>query len=448
MESPLYFHMQRKFKKTLLQWKEHPLRIPLIVRGARQVGKTYSIEAFGKQEFKNIITINFEHSPNYAQCFDSLDPFAIIKQIELLSHQKITPGETLLFFDEIQQSPKALQSLRYFKEKHPKQHVIAAGSLLEFAIREEDFSFPVGRIQFAKLYPLSFAEFLSAASGESLNDTLFSYDISNPPPPAIHGHFLEKVKEFFVIGGMPAAVEAFLKTQSYLEVKYVQKSLWDAFEADFGKYASKTHHVYLKKLFDRGPKLIGSQVKYSRIDPELPNPARDIKLAIELLKLAGLLYPIYSTSAGGLPLQAGLNQTIFKLLFLDIGLVEQVMNVDPQHADLMTGALAEQFVGQEILAYSDPLLDGHLFFWMREKVGSSAEVDYVISHQGAVFPVEVKAGKTGKLKSLDVFLKEKKAPFGIKISKDPLSWDGKVLSVPFYMVSHLLRLIEKVLKLM
>ncbi len=435
--------MQRNFRKILSRWKDHPLRTPLIVRGARQVGKTFIIQTFGQEEFKNLVTINFEANPNYQSCFEVLEPQSIINQIELISQQKIIPGQTLLFFDEIQQCPKALQSLRYFKEKLPELHLIAAGSLLEFAIRDEDFSFPVGRVQFARLYPLSFDEYLEAIDGNiALKTTLNQYDLNTLPPLGVHEHLLSRIKEYFILGGMPAAVMAFLKTRSYLEVKYVQKGLWEAFESDFGKYAKKSQHRHLKKIFEEVPRLLGDHVKYSRIDPELPNPARDMKLAIELLRLAGLLHPIHATSAGTLPLLSGLKENIFKLLFLDIGLVEQYMDIDPENSGLMTGPLAEQFVGQEFLATSDPHLDMQLFFWARDP--GSAEVDYLIAHKGIIYPIEVKAGKSGRLKSLHLFIKEKKAPFGIKISQEPLGWNDGILSVPFYLASHLPRLIDSV----
>ncbi len=302
--------MKRDFRKILSLWKRHPLRKPLIVRGARQVGKTFIIEVFGREEFANLVTLNFEVDSAYQGCFESMDPYVIVGQIELLTQQKIVPGETLLFLAEIQLCPKALQSLRYFKEQLNELHVIAAGSLLEFAIQEEDFSFPVGRVQFAKLYPLSFGEFLDSNGDSSLREALHTYDVSQPPPPAIHEHML---------------------------------------------------------------------------------------------------------------------------------------NIDPQHPGLMVGPLAEQFVGQEILAISDPLLDEHLFFWTREKVGSSAEVDYIISYENTVFPIEVKAGKAGRLKSLQVFLQEKRAHFGIKISQEPLSWDDHILTIPFYLIEHIYRLIASLM---
>jgi uncharacterized protein len=434
--------VQRSFKNILYKWKDHPLRVPLIVRGARQVGKTFVIQSFGNEKFKNLVTLNFEISPHLKTCFDTIEPHMIIRQLELLTQKRIEPGETLLFLDEVQQCPKALQALRYFKEELPELHLIAAGSLLDFAIHEEDFSFPVGRVQFARLYPLSFEEYLEACGHGPLKDALSSYDCKDPPPAAVHHILLERLKEYCLIGGMPAAIMAYLNTHSFLEVNYVLKSLWDAFEADFGKYARKAQHRHLKKIFTETPRLLGEHVKYSRIDPELPNPAREMKQAIELLKLAGLLHPISATSAGGLPLLAGLKENIFKLLFLDIGLLSFSMGLDAQ-SHLMVGPFAEQLVGQELLAAADPFLETKLFFWTRDS--GSAEVDYLYAHKGTVFPIEVKAGKGGKLKSLHLFIKEKSAPFGIKISQDPLSWNHQLLTVPFYLTAHLPRLIDQAL---
>ena len=427
--------MVRDIYKILCNWKSHPLRMPLILRGARQVGKTYAVEDFGKLEFESTLTLNFESDPKYKECFEDLDLLSTIRSIELISRQKVIPGKVLLFLDEIQSCPKALQSLRYFKEKIPELHVIAAGSLLEFAIEEENFSFPVGRVQFARLYPLSFGEFLDASGNETLRKELETFQKGTPPSSAVHHHLLQKVREYFVVGGMPAAITAFLLTNSFLDVKHAQKAIWDAYENDFGKYATKTQHRYLRKIFQEVPRLIGNHVKYSKIDPELPNPIREMKRAMELLKLAGLIHPVLATSAGGVPLLAGLKETIFKLLFLDIGLVEQSMDVDPGHPRLMTGALAEQFVGQELLAGADPLLGTQLFFWNRDH--GSAEVDYLISLKGSIIPIEVKAGKEGTLKSLYLFLKEKQAPFGVRISEAPLSLKNGVLSIPCYLISEM-----------
>jgi predicted AAA+ superfamily ATPase len=415
--------------------------MPLIVRGARQVGKTYAIQSFAKEAFPSVMAINFEAAPNYTSCFATMDPTAIIRSIELISRQTIVPGETLLFLDEIQQCPRALQSLRYFKENLPELHIIAAGSLLEFAMEDESFSFPVGRVQFARLYPLSFLEFLDAIGDGALREELASCRMEQPPSQAIHQQLLLRLSEYFIVGGMPNAVLAYLKTQSFLEVQYVQKAIWDTYENDFAKYAPKTHHRHMKKIFQEVPRLIGNHVKYSKIDPELPNPAREMKRALELLQLAGLMHPIIATSAGGVPLTSGMRETIFKMIFLDIGLVEQGMGLEPQNPGLMTGPLAEQFVGQELIANGDAQLETRLFFWAPE--AGSAEVDYLLTRKGNIIPVEVKAGKWGKLKSLQRFMHEKKTRLGIKISSEPLNRQEHILSVPLYLTAHLFRLIEQ-----
>lgn len=432
--------MERDITKQLLAWKEHPRRKPLIVRGARQVGKTFIIEAFGKKEFTSYFSINFEEAKNFKSCFESMDPRVILREIELISWSKIVPGETLLFLDEIQQCPKALQALRYFKEKLPEQHVIAAGSLLEFAMDDVSFSFPVGRVQFANLFPLSFGEFLDAIGDSALRGELEAFTLDRPPSEAIHTHLLKRLREYFIVGGMPAAILAYQKTDSFLEVKYEQRAILETYERDFAKYAPKTQHRHLRKIFQEASRFIGEHVKYSKIDRELPNPAREIKRAIELLELAGIIHSVLATSAGDVPLLTGLKETIFKLIFLDIGLLEQAMSVGLQFPGLMTGNIAEQYVGQELLANSDPFLDEKLFFWTRQR--ASAEVDYLVTHKGRVIPIEVKAGKIGKLKSLHIFLEEKGAPLGIKISQEPLQLRNRILSLPLYLVSQLPRLVD------
>lgn len=306
-------------------------------------------------------------------------------------------------------------------------------------MQQEGFSFSVGRVQFARLYPLSFSEFLTAIGDDAILKELSRFTIDSPLSIALHQYLLQRTREYFVVGGMPSSIVAFLLTNSFLEAKYAQKAIWDAYESDFGKYAPSVQHRHLRKIFQQVPSLIGDHVKYSRIDPELPNPSREMKQAIELLKCAGLLHTILATSAGGVTLMSGLRENIFKMLFLDIGLVEQAMNIDPLHPGLMTGALAEQFVGQEMLALADPFLGTQLFFWTR--IQGSAEVDYLMAVNGFVIPIEVKAGKEGTLKSLHLFLKEKQGPFGVRISQAPLGFKDNILSVPFYMTAEMPRLI-------
>jgi uncharacterized protein len=442
--------MFRVLEDKLKQWKDDPFRIPILLRGARQIGKSYLIEYFGKNYFESFVSINLEANPEYAICFDSLDPDLILQKIELISNQPITPGKTLLFIDEIQNYPKAITALRYFKEKKPLLHVIAAGSLLEFTLEEEDFSFPVGRVQFIHMKPLSFQEFLLAQNTLHLPRLIETASLQKPIEEDVHIHLMQYVKQYFLVGGMPAPISVFLKTKSFLKSREMQAVIWQTYRSDFGKYAKKGMQKYLQAVYENVPNLIGQQCKYAKIDPEAQS--KDLRKALTLLKHAGLLHAVHATSASGLPLQFHQNKQKFKMLFLDIGLIQQVNQIDPEKiwsedlTLLNAGMMAEQFVGQEILAYGEPFEEKNLFFWDREKAGSEAEIDYVITEGSQIFPIEVKAGTIGRLRSLRIFMEEKKSPLGIRISQAPLSFQNKVLSIPFYMIKEIPRLIREALK--
>lgn len=436
--------MHRTIEKELLKWKSKKLRFPLILRGARQVGKTYLIETFGAAHFPSFVSINFEAQPEVIACFESLKPEEIITRIQKILKTQIIPGQTLLFLDEIQACPKALQALRYFKEKMPQLHLIAAGSLLEFALIEGKFSFPVGRVQFLYLHPLSFEEYLLARG-----HAMLSYGITHPPSEEEHYTLTRLVKEYLLVGGMPAAVSQFRDTLSLDETSTIHEILLSTYQADFSKYATPTGQKYLKILFGGVFPNIAQHFKYSKIDPDIRS--RDLKEALNHLEWAGLFKPILCTSASGIPLSAQVKNKRFKLLFLDIGLAQHALKIDPEDVyqneiiQINRGAMAEQFVGQELIAYEKPEQLASLFYWEREKVESSAEVDYVITWKNKILPVEVKAGPTGKLKSLHQFIKEKKSPLGIHISEAPLSYESGILSLPFYLISRLSNILEEIL---
>jgi len=439
--------MYRSIEEELKKWKETPQRYPLLLRGARQVGKTYVIEKLGNS-FVSFEVVNFEAQPEAKACFESLNPLEIVQKLELLTKRPIRAGKTLLFLDEIQACPQAIVALRYFKEKMPDLHVIGAGSLLEFALVKGKFSFPVGRVQFIYLHPLSFREFALALGAQKALSLLEKCTPDKPISEVLHQQLIQRVKEYFLIGGMPAVVSYFQTSQSLLEQSRIQDLLLATFRADFSKYATEAEQKYLRLLFDGIPYQIGQHFKYSEIDPHIKS--RELKIALEQLQMAGLIHPIFSTSASGIPLAAQIKLNKFKTLFLDIGLVERALQVDPElimSNDLIQihrGALAEQFVGQEFLAYADFFREEKLFFWEREKLSSAAEVDYVITVGQHIVPIEVKAGEQGHLKSLIQFMKEKKSKVGIRISQRPLSYRDGVLSVPFYMIEQIPRLINLV----
>lgn len=438
--------MDRALEKDLLQWKSNPNRFPLLLRGARQVGKTYLIEKFGRSAFSSLASVNFEAQPEAIACFDSLDPEEILMRLQLILKQSIQPGHTLLFLDEIQVCPKAIIALRYFKEKLPTLHVIGAGSLLEFALTEGKFSFPVGRIQFMYLKPLSFQEFVQARGKIALLEELSQCSLKSPPSSETHQMMIKLVKEYFLVGGMPAAVSFFCQNLFLQAATEIHRILLSTYRADFSKYATPAEQKYLVALFDGIFSMIGQQFKYSKIDPDMRS--RDLKKALEHLEWAGLIEPIYASSGAGIPLSAQIKRTHFKLCFLDIGLVHHALNIDPElvmSKDLVhinRGALAEQFVGQELLACADPHQEGQLFYWQRDKKGSEAEVDYLLAIAHYIIPIEVKAGPYGRLKSLHQFMDEKKTPIGIHISQNPLSLENGILSVPFYLINKLARLVK------
>lgn len=436
--------MKRFIEAELEKWKTATPHLPLIIRGARQVGKSFTVEKFGQENFKTTVTINFEFQPTFANCFDTLDPEKIISKIELATEKDLIDGESLLFLDEIQQCPNALKALRYFKEKRPNLHVIAAGSLLEFALKEEDFSFPVGRVEFLYMRPLSFNEYLYNLGNHKLLNALDKVSLTNPLDQDIHNLLIKYVREYLLIGGMPSVVNKYIESKSYLDAHRLQSGLLESYRNDFGKYASNTQFKYLQRFFEKAPLVVGQVFKYVNIDREAR--PRDLKTALEQLCYTGLINKVYNTNANGIPLQSEINDTKFKLIFLDIGLMQNANKINPEsilndNVWQNEGALAEQFVGQELLANGNYYENKHLYFWARDK--GAAEVDYISEINFKVVPIEVKAGKDGRTKSLNVFMKEKETPYGIKISQSPLEVNHTTLNVPFYLLNQLPRLLKE-----
>lgn len=441
--------MHRDIETELIHWKNSQDRMPLLLRGARQVGKTFIVEKFGRDHFRTFVSINLEQKQDFHTCFDGLEPQKIVAELELLSGQKIIPGETLLFLDEIQECPKAIMAFRYFKEQMPLLHVIGAGSLLEFTLNNEDFRMPVGRVDFLYLQPLSFIEFLEAIDSNLLFEQLKKMTLEAPPSKAVHERLLKLVREYTILGGMPSVLKKYLLTGSFLEAQYTQSALLNSYQRDFGKYAKKAIHINLQLLFEKTPGLVAQWFKYKNVSPD--TPPKEIKAALTQLYHAGILHPIYSTSASGIPFVTTQNEKKFKLLFLDVGLVKRACRLDSEVLLknnillLNGGALGEQLVGQELLAYQDKHEFPELYFWVREERSSSAEVDYLTIVDGQIIPVEVKSGATGTLKSLKIFMEEKKSKIGIRISQASLSLDQNVLSIPFYLISELPRLVRSIL---
>jgi predicted AAA+ superfamily ATPase len=432
--------MKRDIDRAFRSWKNQENRYPLLVRGARQVGKSYSVTKFGKDEFDNLVEVNFEQEPKYKACFDTLEPQKIIDTISVLSKSDISPGKTLLFLDEIQECPNAISAMRYFYEQMPALHVIGAGSLLEFALSQDDFRMPVGRIQYIFMKPLSFLEYLDAMGENKSRQIIETLTWDNLPSAAIHKHLLSLIKRYSIIGGMPAVVSEYASTGNLERCFQIQSIIIQTYRDDFGKYASKVKHKYLDKVFFAVPKMVGRKFKYSKVDNTMQS--RDLKEAAELLEKAGVICRIKQTSGEGLPLEANAKEKNFKVSFLDIGLMQNIcglnsdilLSSDENFIRVNEGGVAEQFTAQELLAYRDDYQTPSLHYWAREARNSSAEIDYVIPSKSFVLPIEVKAGKTGTLRSMHIYLDNYNLSSGIRISQLYFSKTLPIISIPFYAI--------------
>ena len=434
--------MKRFAETDLGVWKNDADRMPLLLRGARQVGKSFLVETWGKANFKHVLTINFEKQKEYAFCFNTLSIPQILTALQALSGKTLIPDESLLFLDEIQLCPNAIMSLRYFKEDFQKLHVIAAGSLLEFALKEEGFHMPVGRVQSLYIKPLSFYEHLIARNQSGLVDYLQNVTWHNFDE-GVAKKCEMFLREYFILGGMPAVIQSYINTTTFDKTPMLQQGLLNDYRDDFGKYAPQHQHRYLQRLLERVPGMIGERFHYSEVDAHMQS--RDLKNALNNLCDAGLMYRIQCTNANGLPLNASVREKLFKVLFLDIGLVKATSFLSPHlmlREDLMLlnrGMLTEQFVGQELQVNQPRYSPGQLFYWNNDK--GQAEVDYVIHVDDIIVPIEVKSGKTGSLKSLHYFMKTYQSRVGIHLSMRPLSVYQNILSIPLYMIPEIPRLI-------
>ena len=436
--------MKRLIDFHLQNWKNDPDRKSFLLRGARQVGKTYSCRELG-QSFEYFVEINFEINPQLAEIFNrDLDPQRIIRDLGLLTAKNIVPGKTLLFFDEIQEAPKAVKSLRYFHELLPELHVIAAGSLLDFVL--ENIGIPVGRVASLYMYPMSFLEFLAAQDNQAIVELILRHDPAEPLSKPIHDKLLALLGEYLAVGGMPEVIQTWISRKDLRKCETIQTLLVDAYRQDFSKYCKKFQVKYVDLIFDEIPCWFGRKFRYSKMPGNWRK--RELAPAFELLKKASVAHEVRHTSSNGLPLGGETNPNRFKVIFLDIGLAQSILGLDlaewilkPDAAIVNRGILAEAFVGQEILAYSSPQKKGALFYWHREAHASNAEVDYMLAQGQDIVPVEVKSGATGTLRSLHIFLKEKSSvsPYGIRFSGHNFSVFQKIHSYPLYAVANLFR---------
>ena len=450
--------MKRAGLEYLSEWKSRQKRKPLVVRGARQVGKSYLINDFAKREFASHLTINADRDRAFLKRIVDESPVRMLQLMELEYGLRLIPGQSLLFFDEIQAVPDLFAKLRYFYEEVPDLHVLAAGSLLDFILEDHSFSMPVGRIEYLHLGPMTFGEFLDATGHERWNVFLASFGYHDAMPDAAHATLGKLFRTFLTLGGMPEVVDTYARTGSLLEADQVKESILGTLRDDFAKYGRRVNHDRLLKVFERLPSLVGQKFKYVNVSRD--ESAREIGRCLHLLELARLVYRVRRSACSGLPLGADARDDAFKVLFLDAGLLLRACGLGSaaveRTPDVMlvnAGAVAEQVVGQHLL-YARPCWEmPELHYWAREKPTSAAEVDYVIVAGGQIVPVEVKAGKSGTLRSVWQFVAGKKAKLALRFNTDKPSvldatdtmHDGtrisyRLLSLPLYLIDHAVRL--------
>ncbi len=436
-----YMYIKRKIDIEFKKWKTESKHKPLLIRGARQVGKTNTIREFGKS-FDNFIEINFEETPQLKELFaNSLSPSSICENISAIFKTDIVPGKTLIFFDEIQECPQAIASLRFFYEKMPKLHVIAAGSLLEFVLSTIP-TFGVGRIRSIFMYPFSFSEFLEGAGEIKLLEKVKQANPSQPINEVLHARLIELLQKFICLGGMPEVVSNYIETNNLHKCQQLLDDLIVSIQTDFAKYKKRIPVSRLSEVFQSVISQTGQKFVYSKACTQANN--NQVKEALQLLVTAGLVFPVTHSSSNGLPLGAEANQQKQKMLLFDTGIFQRIMGLDLREFLLSKkfnainkGNIAEQFVGLELIKTTSCYQNPSLYYWHRERRNSNAEVDYVIPVNNEIVPIEVKAGTKGAMQSLFLFLKEKKLSKGIRISNENFSLYDSVEVYPLYAVDNI-----------
>ncbi|MBI5242553.1 MAG: ATP-binding protein [Elusimicrobia bacterium] len=446
----------RKIEKDLQEWKGRDGRKPLVLRGARQTGKTTLVRRFAKQ-FEVFVELNLEKDSIRKIFSEVKDAKAVIESIEGISNQRVVPGKTLLFLDEIQNSVTAIKLLRFFHEEAPGLHVIAAGSLLEVRMRSEGWSFPVGRVEFLYLYPVSFDEFLHAQGQDILLRTIRDLQVGGAIPAPIHDRLAGLVLDYMAVGGMPEAVDRCIGG-GIAAARSCHEALSSSFREDFGKYAGGRAAERLRAVWDRAPFEVGARINYSRL-AGAESRSREVSGAFDILHEAMLVERIFPTTRTAPPLVEKFKAAP-KAQVLDIGLCTYALNLTKDQirerlvASDFSGGLSEAFAGQELLA-GDSRRRRPLFFWVREKNGTCSELDFLVQAGDRLMPIKVKSGSHGSLKSLHQFLRRSDSDIGVRVYSGPLRLDRhevklpdgktlryKLLSVPCYLVFRLFELCE------
>jgi len=433
----------RNIDDELLAWSKAPDRKALLLRGARQVGKSSAVNHLAKS-FKYFVEVNLDDRKNVHTFFEQpLSPQEICEQLALVYRTPIIPGETLLFFDEIQSCLPALSKLRYFYEQYPELHLVAAGSLLEFAL-EEIPSFGVGRIRSLFMFPFSFDEFLYALGDDMLVDAYWQATPQKPLQEPVHKQLIHRLKTFLIVGGMPEAVAQYVKTQDLLLSQNVLNDILISLKNDFAKYKKRIPALRINEVFESVARQAEGKFVYEHAAVQASNA--QVKQALDLLVMAGLVYPVIRSAANGIPLGAEINPKFQRFILLDTGLFQRVLNLDvaqillDNHFQTINkGVIAEIFAGLELLKNSSCYNPISLYYWQREKRQGSAQIDFLIQRGEKIIPIEVKSGTSGKMQSMNLFLKEKQAEYGVRTSLENFAQYDRIKVYPLYAVGNLVR---------
>jgi predicted AAA+ superfamily ATPase len=446
------------FSRNVLEffenWSRKERRKPLVIRGARQVGKTVAVKLFGEKNFKDVIVLNLEKEENLSM-FQRMMPIPdLVQSIQLRKGRKIIPGSTLLFIDEIQNSPIAMNQMRYFFEEIPGLHVMAAGSLLEVKIKKEGFSFPVGRVEYCYMHPVTFFEFLAAMGDMETLEYIKNLDYTSAIPAEIHSVLLKKYYEYVIVGGMPEAVSAYIESRSFIDLDPIYESILTGFKEDVYKYASEARAPYLQHVIEHSPAYAGRTIKYENFG-ESGFRSREIREAFDVIEKAMIVKRIHSSTSTAVPLLENKRKSP-KIIFLDSGLVNYFLGVREElfatrdFSGIFRGQIAEQVIGQALQTLT-PARPYKFAYWFRDKKNSIAEIDFLIPFKSRIIPIEVKSGKEGKLKSLHLMMSENAAPAAVRFYSGNINVQGlqrpdgstyTFLSFPFYLVYRLEEILE------
>ncbi len=425
--------MKRKILQQLIDWKNSNSRKPLILNGARQVGKTFILREFGREYYKNTVYVNLESNSAAAALFGSnISPKKLIKYLEAETGERIIPNDTLVILDEIQSCERAVTSLKYFYEEAPEYHVAAAGSLLGVAINRNQTSFPVGKVNILRLYPLDFEEFVTAIGHDMLLDEIRNcYSNKTPMNDALHNKALGIYHDYLIVGGMPEAVKVFIETNSYIDSGLVQSSIIDNYAADMAKYATNSEAVKIRACYNSIPaQLAKDNKKFQYKVVQKGGSSTIFGASLEWLKQAGVVLECQRVDQGTHPLPVYADQTAFKIYMSDVGLLVNkskmsVNTIVTGEANIFMGAVTENYIAQQLTAQNYTP-----YYWTVSN--SQAELDFVMQKDGKIYAIEVKKGEHVRSRSLSVFKQKYFPDYAIRFSQKNFGWTDDVISIPLY----------------